>query len=468
MKNVLLINPPSGAYIRDDRCQVPAKGLTSELRTPLDLAYVAAMLEESGVKCVIRDYPAQQKSWDDFRSDLAGASFDALVISVTTPTLLDDLKACSIAKQHSAQILTLTKGAHFSACDRQVMQQCADLDIVIRQEYELAARDLARNMPLEQIAGITYRFNGSIVRTADRPAPENLDYLPLPARHLLNNRLYVRPDTNEMMTAIQTNKGCPAKCVYCLVRTVSGGRIIMRSPEKIAQEMQVCIEEFGIRNFYFRADTFTWNKNWMIQVCKSIIDKKLNASWVCNSRVDTIDEERILWLKKAGCWMIGFGIESGDQEILNKMGKQITLAQAQTAINLCRKLRIKTYLFWVLGLPWETERSIKNTLNFSRKIKGDFAEFHIAYPFPGTAFYKMGLENGLFKEEDLYRGDVKEGIVRSYELSSERLRFYQRKLTRAYYLDAGRIMNLLKGARSPGMVVNYLKKGISVLVKTAR
>lgn len=463
LKKALLINPPSGMYIRDDRCQVPVKGLSSGLRTPLDLAYMAAALEKEGIVCVIRDCPAESKTRQDLRKELEGGNFDMLIISVTTPTLYADLSVCDVAKEINPGILTVAKGAHFATEDKEAMERFKSLDVAIRGEYELAVQELGRNRPLEEILGITYRSNGIIRRNADRPFLENLDILPLPARHLLDNRLYIRPDTGEMMTSIQTNRGCPAKCCYCLVRTVSGSKILARSPESIAGEMEICKEKFGIKNFYFRADTFTWDKDWMIKVCRAIIDRKLNVNWVCNSRVDTIDEERLKWLKEAGCWMIGFGIESGDQGILNKMRKGTTLQQAITAVDLCRKFNIKTYLFWVLGLPWETEESIENTAKFAKRIKGDFAEFHIAYPFPGTDFYYTGLENNLFSKEDLCKGNVKSGIVRTFALSGERLQYYQKKITKDYYLSPARIFRLLKDVRSPRTLMNYFRKGFSVL-----
>jgi radical SAM superfamily enzyme YgiQ (UPF0313 family) len=467
-KKAILINPPSGMYIRDDRCQVPVKELSSGLRTPLDLAYMAAMLEGEGFNCIIRDYPAEGRTWQSLKEDINLYKPQMLIISTTTPTIYTDLLACDIAKDINPHILTVAKGAHFVTEDMEVMEQVKHLDLAIRREYELVVQELGQDKPLEEILGITYRKNGVIVKNPDRPFLENMDILPLPARHLLNNRLYTRPDTGEMMTSIQTNRGCPARCIYCLVRTVSGNKIIARSPESIANEMRICKEEFGIRNFYFRADTFTWDKDWMIEVCKSLIDKKLKVSWVCNSRVDTIDTERLRWLQKAGCWMIGFGIESGDQEILNRMKKGTTLQQATEAINLCGIFSIKTYLFWVLGLPWESEESIKNTMKFAKDIKGDFTEFHIAYPFPGTDFYYMGLENNLFSKADLYKGDVKEGIVKSFSLSKEKLQYYQRKMTRNYYLSPTRFIRLLKGIRTPKMLVNYFEKWLSVLFNSYR
>ncbi len=463
MKKAILIIPPSGRFIRDDRCQVPVKGLSSEMRTPLDLAYMAAMFEEEGYECVIRDYSAENSNWDDLRSDLENVNYNILVISVTTPTIYDDLKACDLAKEVSPEVLIVAKGAHFSVMDIEVMEQVRTLDVAIRGEYELTIKELAQGKLLEDIAGVTYRKDGKIKRNPERPFLENMDILPMPARHLLDNSLYTRPDTGEMMTAVQTNRGCPAKCVYCLVNIVSGRKINSRSPENIVAEMKECKEKFGIFNFYFRADTFTWDKDWMIKVCKAIIDENLDVTWVCNSRVDTIDEERLKWLKKAGCWMIGFGVESGDQGIMNKINKGTTLEQAADAIQLCKKFKIKTYLFWVLGFPWETDETIQNTMKFAKKIGGDFAEFHIAYPFPGTDYYYTGLENNLFSKDDLTSGNVKDGIVKSFSLSKEQLQYYQRKMTRDYYLSPTRIFQLLKDIRSLKVLMNYIKKGIYVL-----
>lgn len=461
----ILINPPSGKYIRDDRCQVPVSGLSSALRMPLDLAYMAAILEDVSFECIIRDYPAEGGNWQSLKQDLANFKPNLLVISVTTPTLSEDLLSCKIAKEINPDIITIAKGAHFIAEDIEVMQEFSSLDIILRRDYEATIKEIGQLRPLEDVLGVTYRKNGKIIRNDDRQFLDNLDSFPLPARHLLNNNLYRRPDTNEPMTSIQTNRGCPANCIFCLVQQTAGKKIVSRLPESIAEEMVLCKEKLGIRNFYFRADTFTWNKNWTIEVCRQILSKNTKLNWVANSRVDTLDEERITWMKKAGCWMIGFGAESGDQDILNKMGKGITLEQIKNSVELCKKHKIKSYLFWVLGMPWDTEESLKATSGFASSLKSDFAEFHIAFPFPGTEFYKIALEKGLFSKDSLGRGDVKRGIARTFYVSRERLQHYQCLATNKYYLNPARIFRLIKGINSPVVFANYLKKGLSVIKK---
>lgn len=463
-KKALFINPPTGKYIRDDRCQAPVKGLSSSLRMPLDLAYMAAILEKDGYQCLIQDYPAYSHTdWDTLRKDLRNFSPNLLVISTTTPTLLNDLKSCEIAKEINSEILTVAKGAHFLVDDEHILRQFPALDIAIRGEAEITIQEIGHFKPLESILGITYRKDKTIFRNEKRPFLENMDALPYPARHLLNNDLYKRPDTNDPMTSIATNKGCPSKCIFCLVPAVSGYKIHSRSPQSIAEEMAYCKEKLGIEDFYFRADTFTWFKKWTIEVCQAIIEKNINVRWVANSRVDTIDEERLYWMKKAGCWLVGFGIESGDINLLKLMKKNATLEQAQKAVEISHKMKMKTYLYFAFGLPWENDDSINRTIEFARKLKGDFCEFQIMYPFPGTELYKIATEYNLFTKDDLHKGDYKQGIIRTFTLTPEQLQDYLYRATRRYYLEPKRIMRLLKGISSPKVFLNYCRKGLAIL-----
>lgn len=463
-KKAILINPPTGKYIRDDRCQAPVKGLSSSLRMPLDLAYLASILEAQGYECLLKDYPAYDDTdWKIFRRDLATFKPNLLIMSTTTPTILNDLKACSEAKLIDRNILTVAKGAHFLTEDEIMLRQFEDLDVAVRGEAELMVKEIGEMKPFESILGITYRKNGTIIRNQDRPFLEDMDSLPFPARHLLDNSLYRRPDTDEAMTSIATNKGCPAKCIFCLVPPVSGYKIHSRTPKSIASEMVLCKEKYNIENFYFRADTFTWFKEWTIDVCKAIVDTGMKFHWVCNSRVDRIDEERLSWMKRAGCWLIGFGVETGDEELLKKMKKGATLPQAQRAVDLCHQMKMKAYLFFTFGLPWEDETSVNKTIEFSKKLKGDFCEFQIMYPFPGTELYTIASEYHLFDKEDLFRGDYKQGIIKTFTLSAEELQHYQYMATRKYYLEPRRIFRLLKGISSPKVFANYCRKGLAIL-----
>lgn len=462
-RRALFINPPTGNYIRDDRCQVPVENSTSVLRAPIDLAYMAAMVEQVGWEARIVDYPAEGLAWRDFELDLEVFQPDLLAVSTTTPTLPGDMRACELAKARNPTVLTIAKGAHVTTHDAETLSAFPQLDIAIRGECEELLAELLTTADRSTVLGISYREGERIQRNPDRPRLEDLDSLPWPARHLMNNRLYIRPDTGEPQTTIQTSRGCPARCIYCLVPTLSGFDTYLRSPTSIVAEMKHCVTRFGIRNFYFRADTFTLQKSWTLELCRLIQQARMDVEWVCNSRVDTMDPERAREMRKAGCWMVGFGVESGNQEILRHMKKGATLAQAERAIQACKDVGIKTYLFWVLGSPWETAETAQDTIDFARKLDGDFCEFHIAYPFPGTPLHEICTEEGLLGEEQLTGRNVKQAVARSYALTAADLKRIQTRALRSFYLRPSYLARTLRSIDSPVKLWNYARRGIQVL-----
>ncbi len=462
MKKALLINPPTGNYIRDDRCQAPVKYL-AVLRMPIDLAYMASTLKQEKIICKIKDYPAEKQNIQDFIKDLKDFQPDMLILSVTTPTLLKDLEILSYSKKILPNIKTIIKGAHVTVKDRETFDLCKDLDIIIRGECEIAAKEIAKelnkkNPNLKKIKGITFRQKGKIIRNENRPPLENLDILPFPARDLLNNDLYIRPDIRKTQTTIQTNRGCPATCTFCLVKVVSGRKILSRTPKNIVDEIEECVKKYNIKNFYFRADTFTWNKEWMIEVCKEIIKRKLNINWCSNSRVNTLDEERIKWMKKSGCWMLGLGIESGNREILKKMKKGITLEQTEKAVRLCKKYKIKIFAFFVIGYPYDDEKTINDTIKFAKKLNCDFTEFNTCYPYPGTEVYEIGL-NKLFKEKDLFEKNQYEAGIPTFNLNSQQVTRLRDKAEKSFILRPSYILRTLRNIKSFKEFLNYLDFG---------
>ncbi|MFH1868837.1 MAG: radical SAM protein [Candidatus Omnitrophota bacterium] len=464
MKRAFLIYPPTGYYMRDDRCQAPVEGVTAQPpRAPMDLAYMAAALEAASVICKIKDYPAEKLSWEDFTKDIQIFKPDMLVFSITTPTIKDDLKACSIAKSINSEILTVSKGAHYSEEHNNIMSEWPQLDIIIRGESEFVIAEIARAERLSDILGITYRSNGNIIKAPDRAFLEDLDSLPFPARHLLNNNLYLTPDTRRPIAYIYTGRGCPHRCIYCAVSVVSGYKLKSRSPQSIVNEIEECVNKFNIRDFFFRADTFTMNKDWTIHICRLIIERGLKIRWGTNSRVDTICRERLEWMKKAGCWIIGFGVESGNQMMLDKMKKKAKIEDALSAVRLCRKFGIKTYLLFMIGLPWDTKETVDETITFAKRLGGDFVDFNIAYPLPGTEFHRIARENNLFDEESLGRHDYSKPIVKTLYLSTDELIELRKKAIRSFYLRPSYIIRALSGVRSFTELVSYFKAGKSLL-----
>lgn len=462
VKKALLINPPSGLYIREDRCQVPVEGLSATaLRPPIDLAYISSVLHRAGVECMIRDYPAEHKGWDSLRRDIKIFRPDMLVISVTTPTLNIDMKACDLAKEIKPEIITVAKGAHFIVNSREVLETYKNLDVIIRNEPEAIIGELVRADDFSKVLGISYRTRDRIEENPSQGFIEDLDSIPFPNRGLLRNELYIRPDTGQVQTTIQANRGCPIGCIYCLAQPVSGNRIRARSPKNIVDEIEDCVGNYGIRNFFFRGDTFTWDKRWIIQVCKEILDRNLRINWVCNSRVDTIDDERLKWMKRSGCWLVSLGIESGSQDILDRIKKGIRLNQAREAVKCCERYRVKTFLFFMIGFPWDSKKTIKESIDFAKELDGDYYEVHIAVPFPGTELYKIVREKGLLIGESSFSYDHSRPALKTLYLSTQDLEKWRKKFLRALYLSPMYMYRTLKSCKSPRILLNHLIYGMN-------
>jgi len=467
-KRVLLINPPTGLMIREDRCQASVNNNPLVMRPPIDLMYVAASLEAHGFECRLRDYPLLRKSWKDFDSELREFNPDVLVMSTTISTLVNDLHAASMAKNYNPDILTIAKGPHFKVEDQRALRDFPDLDVAVHGESEIPISECCTKNGLSEVRGITYRdrSTGNILRTERPPLLDDLDALPLPARHLIDNSLYVRPDTLEPQTTIQTARGCPWSCIYCLSPVVYGSQVRQRSPESLVAEVEHCKTRYGIQNFIFLADTFTVNKKWVISLCKLLIERNLKVSWACNSRVNTLDEERIQWMKKAGCWLIAFGTESGNDEHLKLMKKGTTTEFAKPAIDLCRKYGIKSYTYFIFGLPWETKDSARKTIQFAKWLDADIAEFYTAYPLPGTELAKMAEEMGLYEKSALresHLGAYEPAILRTPELSPQDILRYSTQARMEFYMRPKYIIRKLTGIRSYNELKAHLTFGYQLL-----
>jgi len=469
-KKAYLIVPPTGLYIREDRCQTPIKDLkTVALRPPIDLMYAAASFERGGSECHVTDFPAEGLGWNDLEKRLSEMQPDCLVLSITTPSLEDDLQAAEVAKRASPQTTVIAKGAHFNVLDVATLERHPNLDVVLRGEYEPACEAIANGQPLTEIAGVTTRNASSAIhRAPDTDFIADLDRLPFPARHLVRNELYVRPDTGEPQTTLVTNRGCPYQCIFCLAPQVGGRKNRYRSVGNVIREIEECINRFGIRNFLFRSDLFTQQRDWIIELCREILARRLSIQWVCNSRVDTLDPEMLDWMKRAGCWLIAFGVESGDDRMLELMDKRTDSAKAREAIPMTRRAGIRSSVYMLMGLPWETEQTIRDNIAFFRELDADYVEVFYVYPFPGTALYDLAVEKGLLAPGEIPREAYGEPAMPSFYLSKAKLAQWRRRAMRKLLLRPRYIGRTLLRCRSPRELLNYLRYGWMQLMDLAR
>lgn len=470
-RTLYAIVPPTGLYVREDRCQTPLERFrTIALRPPIDLMYAAAAFEAAGWRAVLEDYPAEGRDFAALERRLRTLAPAAVLLSCTTQTIEEDMRAAALAKRLDPAVLTIAKGAHFNVLDADVLARHPALDVALREEIEetcgaLAAADVRpAGAALGAIAGLTWRdADGRIVRNPARGFTRDLDALPFPARHLANNALYVRPDTGAPQTTLVTNRGCPHRCTYCLANQVAGLANRYRSVENVLAELRECVERHGITSFLFRSDLFTQNGRWVRALCEAILDARLPISWACNSRVDTVDADTLRWMKRAGCWIIAFGVESGDQAALDRLEKNARVADAHRAVALCRAAGIKSSVYLLMGLPWDTAESITELSAFARALDPDLVEFFYPYPFPGTALHRHCVEHGLLAPGEIPRQSYAYPAVGTATLTKEALAAYRTRALRAFYLRPRTIARTLLGARSPRELRNYVRVGLSQL-----
>jgi anaerobic magnesium-protoporphyrin IX monomethyl ester cyclase len=478
IQKALLANPPVGFFIRgEERCQANVEGGAAiSLRAPNDLGYLAAVMRLQGIECRIRDYPAEGGSWRDLEQDLREFHPDLFLISTTTATLIEDAKAFTMARSISPQMIVGAKAAHFFTHDpaHLTREEFRELDFACGAEAECflpaALTGYIASGNFDGARGLLWKDSATGVFVKNAPAAFDLDLdgIPFPARDLMRNELYVRPDTGEPQATIVTSRGCPASCVYCLTPTISGKRTRKRSAENIVHEIEDCIRRFQIRNFFFRADTFTIDRRWVEEVCAEIVHRDLDIAWVANSRVNPLEPETLAAMRKAGCWLVAYGFESGNEESLKRMKKGATLQDARRAVLLTREAGMKVYGFFLLGLPWEGRAHLEDTLAFARELDCDFVEFHLATPYRGTELFTMAEGAGLLEDDVVGHDYFQDPAVGTVDLSREELQRYRRRALREHYLRPRYIARTLAGIRSPHEAINYARYGLQLIRNLVR
>lgn len=459
---VLLIYPPSPVINREDRCQQPTKELlVIPPLPPTDLMYLASIAENCGFEAIIRDY----SQGGNFEADLKEIQPNYLVANIATPTFKSDMMAVQLAKEIVPSICTIVKGAPFLTYNTNTIYENPFIDYVIMGEAELTLKDILDGVPDNEILGICYRENFQPVKNDKRPFIDNLDILPFPARHLVDNSIYRRPDNGKVQAVIKVARGCPFHCFFCLATPVSGAKVRTRSPENIVAELKECVEKYNIKNFLFWSDIFNFDRKWTLELCQKIIESGLKITWSSNTRADTMDDEMAKMMYKSGCRLVSIGVESGSQKMLDNIGKKITLDDIRNTVKILKKNKIKIYNYFVIGLPWETEETVEETIKFAIELDSNFISFYTATPLPGTKYFAYAMLNKLVDGNLDFRSAYYEPVVRSEHLSKERIFELHKQAVKRFYLRPKFILKTLLSLRSFAEVKNYFIAGMNLLLK---
>ncbi len=397
--NVALINPPSGSvYSRFQRAVIK--------RLPLGLSYVAAYLAGNGHSVNVVDAEALDLTPDEAVSAALKTEPEMVGVTATTPIIHSALHILSEIKASSKKVHTMLGGPHASAMYEETLRTGRGyLDYVIFGEGEKSALDVVSAIEQDgpcrcAIDGAAFLDGeGKVVMGKDRPFEEDLDAFPMPARSLFPMERYLDKTKfgEEPYTLVTTSRGCPYSCTFCGSQTTWKRTTRFRSPGNVIAEIRECVEQYGVRNFLFVDDTFTLRRKRTIDICRMISELPYKVRIFCSSRANTISEDRLDWLKKAGCYCLSFGLESGNDAVLGRMQKGITIDEIRKAIAMTKRAGIAAHGSFIIGYDGETEETIDETIRFSIDLDLDQVQYSILVPFPGTECFTIASERKAFR-----------------------------------------------------------------------
>ncbi len=431
--HVTLVNPP-----------YPVGAHQHPPFTPLGLGYLAAVLEKDQHEVDVIDCQASRFSFEDFKRELSKRKSDIVGITSTTLTYKSALHIAEIAKEINPSCSTVLGGCHVTFWDVEALEECPQLDVVVRKEGENTMIELVERLEagkdFHDVLGVTYRKDGKVVKNPDRPYMENLDSLPFPAHHLWPlNRLR---KYGKVIFPLMTSRGCVYWCEFCSAVRMFGRKYRMRSPKNVVDELEYLHNTYGAKDFTFYDDAFTVDQSRVETICRDIHSRNLQIKWDCGTRVDMVTKDLLQKMKDAGCIAVWFGVEAGSQRVIDAMGKGFTPNRTKKAFRLAQEVGLMTIASVVLGFPGETRESAWETINFVEKIKPDDVGYYIATPYPGTPMADYVKKMGWLRVTDFDKYDTATPIFELPTLGMQELREIREKAFHRFYLRPTYILRM--------------------------
>lgn len=464
MNDIVLINPP---LTLDERYGAWARGGT---RTPpLGLAQLAAVLRAHGRDSAIIDCAAEGMDYSQTVRTALSTRPRHVGLTATTVAIHNAGNLARQLKDANRDWVIIVGGPHVTAVPEKTMCAFPAFDIGVIGEGEtttvelLDALDAGR--PLHHVKGIVFRENEGLVQTERRPFIEDLDTLPLPAWDLLPDlaRNYDTPTFSlgaSPASSLVTSRGCCGRCTFC-DRSVFGNTCRFHSAERVFECMRHLHERFGINDIIIHDDAFVLNRRRVEKVCHLLIESGLGITWGCNARVNLVFPDLLALMKKAGCWQIGYGIESGSQKILDIIDKGVRIEQIREAVVHTHEAGIRTRGFFMMGHPGETEQTIRETISFAKTIPVDDFQITFFTPLPGSEVYDRISEYGVL-DDDWRKMNMWLPVFTPHGLTAEELVWWQRRAFRSFYLRPRTIWSYLKIVRSPKHVSKLIKGALTL------
>ncbi len=437
---VLLIVPPNS--------QEERYGRFSEIGTlypPLGLAYIAAVAEREAEVRVIES-EAMNYSYEDIIQLTKEFNPDLVGMQCYCTTINRCYKVAELIKNINPKIRIVLGGAQVTL-EKESTINHKNIDFGIYGEGEFVFLDLIKALKSEKlksnkkpdfkkIQGLIWKNKGKIIINPKQDLIKNLDELPLPARHLFPMHKYHSSANlrGKHTLNLMTSRGCPFNCAYCAGSLIFGKTHRYHGTDRVIEELLELKNKYRADSIQFFDETFTANRQRVIELCDKMIEKKLNIEWSCFTRVNLVDKELLKKMKQAGCYLIFYGYESGNQRLLNLIRKGITLEQARNATKLTHEAGIESWGSFMLGLPTETKQESEQTINFALEIDPTFVQFPITTPFPGTDLYDICLKNGKVLTDNLDEYTAWGVVYVSKGRTAEEISSTVKKAYRKFYL----------------------------------
>ncbi len=457
---VALINPPFGLEL--------SVGTTRGMRyvlnvtPPLGLAYLAAVMRHDGhevilVDCTVGIARQQLKNiLEGFRPEVVG-------LTGTTPSFMSMVDTARKVRAWCPTAKIVAGGAQATVAPQATLTEFS-FDAVPIGDGEVTRSDLVRpwsldpNADLASVAGIAFLRDGEYHRTAPRALIRDLDSIPFPAYDLLPplRRYHPTPASYRKLplATMMTSRGCPNRCVFC-DRSIFGNRCRRRSVENALDEVELLLKRVGAREIRFFDDTFTLNRDWVFRFCDGLRSRGLKFPWTCLTSVLSVRPDLLKTMKKSGCYQVLYGLESGDDDVLKRLGKGNTVEDNIRAIRWAQEAGLEIRGDFLFGTPWETPETLEKTLKFAIDMKIDYATFNHLIPFPGTELYDYLVENEGFQFDFHRHCSIIDHSAAVYVPSSIPRQQYKELLDYAnkrFYLRPMHILRRLLALRTPTQV----------------
>ncbi|MCM8806475.1 MAG: radical SAM protein, partial [Candidatus Omnitrophica bacterium] len=441
-----------------------------ELIYPLIPASCLTILKNNNYDVFFIDAIYEKLNIEKFLDRIYKISPDIIIFESKTPSIKKDWEVVNIIKSEISGTKIFACGDHVSVLPEETLENSKVDFVILGGDYDYVTFLLCEFLKGKEKfpSGICYKnLEGKIIIDKKITFVQNLDDLPFIDREIIPWQNYHEAwRLYEEFTYMYGSRGCPYRCTFCSwPQMLYDGKVRFRSPEKIVEEIELLIRKYGIKELFFDDDTFTCNKKWVLKICELIIEKDLKILWSCNGRVDNVDDEMLKIMKKSGCRMIKFGVESASQKTLDLLRKDYTIEDVKKAFELTKKNKILIHATAMIGFPWETKKDMLDTIKFIRKLQPDTCQFSLPIPYPGTKIFELAEQEGWLiygRNWEFY--DMSQPLLKNYYLNSEKIKKIWKKAWISVYFSVPFVLRKLKNLKNFKVLKLYFRGLISVLI----